>query len=238
MRPLHQTPGDAQCLRYAVASIFELSVEDVPFFGMRPGISPVDRRAVDVLYDLHFWLKERGLAFIEVYADEHGKPQRAIWGLCIAFGMTARGTHHAVVWDAGHWLDAGSGGIGRMVHDPHPDGTGLTQIEGWRCLIVRDPARLQQGVREALALEVLPPQGGGAGALVGGEGADGRVGQRLEVERRAAAPVHGAGLAERDAPAGGPAVGARVGEHDAPASLPVLPDEREGAPNVPEGRGC
>lgn len=142
MIPLHQTPGDRQCLRYAVASIFELPVEKVPFFGMREGIDPKDRRAVDVAYDLHAWLKERGLGFIEVYADEEGKPMRPIWGLCVGRGTTERGTYHAVVWDAGHWLDRDDDGVGRMVHDPHPSNAGLTKIESWWCFVVRDPTKM------------------------------------------------------------------------------------------------
>jgi hypothetical protein len=147
VNPLHQVPGDNQCLRVAIASIFELPLEEVPFFGGQYAFEDPDGRwALAQDRDFREWLKARGLAFQTIALNDEGLARPVMpWGTCIAWGKTQRGTMHAVVWDAGpHWTDdehnPPEAKYGRMLHDPHPDGTGLAEVEGWYCFVVRDPA--------------------------------------------------------------------------------------------------
>jgi hypothetical protein len=93
------SPVLGNCLQAAVASIYELPIEAVPHF-----VQFADWRAAVELY-------VRGTCrLVENYTD--GEPaDRPL----LAFGKSPRGDwQHAVVWQSG-----------RMVHDPHPDGTGL-----------------------------------------------------------------------------------------------------------------
>lgn len=134
MTPLYQTPGDNQCLRHAVASLFELTLEEVPFFGGQYAFD--DEARANGLYgiqqdrDLDAWLAERGIERRTLF-DYPGSAKP--WGLCLAYGETIRGTYHAVVWDAAK---------GEMAHDPHPSGAGLVKPDEFVCFVVVDPAKI------------------------------------------------------------------------------------------------
>jgi hypothetical protein len=162
VKPVFQETGDNQCLRCCIATIFEMPLDEVPFFG---GALAFDQEAREgAAYgllqrrELTAWLRKLGLAHTDITAKEDGTPAREWpWGICIANGPTERGTYHAVVWDAeGHHTDTGwprwvperrEFSFGRMVHDPHPSGAGLLRVESWTCFVVRDPAALARGVR-------------------------------------------------------------------------------------------
>jgi len=87
------------CLQAAVASIYELPIEAVP----------------------HFVQFQRWGEALKLYVEDRGA-QLLLWTRdeprdrpLLAFGKSPRGDfRHAVVWQEG-----------KMIHDPHPDGTGL-----------------------------------------------------------------------------------------------------------------
>jgi hypothetical protein len=159
MKPFHQVPGDRQCVRVAIASLFELPLEEVPFFGGAlkfDEAARADGRADRLLVqELDAWLHARGLQRRTFFA---GSAARA-WGVGLAYGHTERGTYHAVVWDH----DAG-----KLIHDPHPSGAGLLQPDEFVCFAIRDPALFRQAERERcarLALETPTRRGGTSGSV-------------------------------------------------------------------------
>lgn len=151
MKPVYQA-DDSDCMRACIASIFELPLERVPFFG-EAAIKDIkdrdhmtdeekSRAALQQADDFSAWLKECGLD-VEYISDpdwalERGaKVARMPWGLCIGDGKSPRGPWaHATVWDAGDGKDR------KMVHDPHKSGAGL---EGrpyiFTCFLLVDPAK-------------------------------------------------------------------------------------------------
>ena len=111
--------------------ILELELSQVPNFC-----------AHDDWWDrLQQWLAPMNLAFIELKTEDGCIPPIPVLPkgvLCLAAGEGARGVQHAVVvkYDTdgkSHWLE--------LVHDPHPDRTGLvkTQYLGW--FMVIDPSK-------------------------------------------------------------------------------------------------
>jgi len=163
MIPLHQAPGDNQCFRNCVASIFELPLAELP-----PLSSDGDQEG-----ELRGWLNERGMSFHKLYnLHMHGEEPKPWYyshggtfqGLGIASGPTQRGTQHAVVWKHMLWnqpklegeeeLRERIGSIGVMVHDPHPSGVGLLRVESFTQFIVTDPALYRRWERERAARDV------------------------------------------------------------------------------------
>lgn len=170
MMPLTQVPGDNECLRVAIASLFELPLHEVPFFGGKLAFDTDARNAgrYGLLQDreLGAWLEERGLArlYVTRWRDDDGDVRASPtppWGMCIASGPTVRGTHHAVVWDCNAAGDSNE--FGRMLHDPHPSGAGLVEVHVWTCFTIRDPALYARWQREriAAAIEGVPTHTGG-----------------------------------------------------------------------------
>lgn len=115
------------CLQAALASIFEMDLEDVPHFvGM----------AEDVWWtEFWKWLGERN---IELHYERIASPGGWL-PLNVPYlltGPSPRGEFSHVVVARDH----------EVIHDPHPDGTGLA--DGWRgayYFLVRDPAQ-QRGI--------------------------------------------------------------------------------------------
>ena len=99
MRPVKQTKFGTQgnCLAACLASLLSLPLEQVPEF---PGNTWFN--------DLYLWLLDQGYRLCESDSEllQHGN--------AVAVGQGPRGWRHAVVWYDG-----------RMLHDPHPDNTGL-----------------------------------------------------------------------------------------------------------------
>jgi len=109
MRPVDQRiveRGRGDCLRACLASILELTPDQVPNF------SDFARYAEDESWAKPMWnfLRERGLEFYSVY------PPLKPHGYCIAVGKSPNivGCTHAVVWR-----------YDRLVHDPNPSRKGL-----------------------------------------------------------------------------------------------------------------
>ena len=106
MIPVKQTipfeegsPVLGNCLQAAVASIYELPIEAVPHFVQFEAWGEA----------LKLYVHGRG-ALLQLW-----KTNAPADMTLLAFGKSPRGDfRHAVVWQGG-----------RMIHDPHPDGTGL-----------------------------------------------------------------------------------------------------------------
>lgn len=134
MKPVTQTIFNADhtngeetgnCFASCIASIFELSLEEVPNFSWigrqkhpesesepLPGSS-------DWWYYLRDWLAPRGLMFLELTADGSHKDILRALGYHVLTGKSPRGDfYHSVV-----------GRGGKIVHDPHPDRVGLRTVE-------------------------------------------------------------------------------------------------------------
>lgn len=104
------------CYQAAIASVLELTLDDVPHFAMQCGPhyedhGPVWWRAATT------WAYEQGLELQWLPIKDYRIPRDADWRLsAIASGPSPRGTFlHTVVVDS----------IGELLHDPHPSGAGL-----------------------------------------------------------------------------------------------------------------
>lgn len=126
MRPVHQTlfrdesaPPDQRgnCLQAALASVFELALDDVPHF-----VALSEDRWWTALYEWH--LERNILVNYERTHDEEGEHIPGAWvPLGVPYlmcGPSPRGAFSHVVVAQNH----------EMIHDPHPAGTGLAP--GWR----------------------------------------------------------------------------------------------------------
>lgn len=159
LRPVFQVPGDNQCLRCCVATLFGVPLESVPFFGESLAFNEGAREsgAYGALQDaeLRAWLHARGLDRVNLF--RHGSKDRFFYqaglhGYVIASGPTERGTSHAVVYRVPLWNEEHSeaereswertGNLGLMVHDPHPSGAGLLKVEWYTQFIVIEPSAL------------------------------------------------------------------------------------------------
>ena len=116
MKPVIQTkfPQRGNCFAACIASILELDVVEVPAF---EDVSPTP------FIPAKQWLHDRGLTLT------HSIPPYSPAGYAIAVGPSPRNPNmqHAVVT-----LE------GEIVHDPHPDGQGLTSISRYFGVISLD----------------------------------------------------------------------------------------------------
>ncbi len=142
MTPQHQEivgqPGRGDCVRACVATLLNLPIASVPNFIEGRGAHQWYRYLVE-------WLKERGIAPV-VVSRENWSASSLHWAecLCIATGVSPRrAVRHAVVWQLTGW--SGENGDGKMVFDPHPDGTGLVGgPDEFIFFVPCDPGRLVQ----------------------------------------------------------------------------------------------
>lgn len=117
MKPVTQTKFDGvegNCLMSCVASILEKPLDSLPYYN--PSAND--------------WYGEFSAVMAEMgyHTDYFEGADNAPPGYSIISGMAARGLGHACVA-----LD------GDLVHDPHPDRTGLTKIWDYIKLIPSDP---------------------------------------------------------------------------------------------------
>lgn len=125
MKPVHQTVFGSRgnCMSACLASLFEIPLEDVPNFY---DAGPDDSDWYNALRD---WLRGKGWGFVSISFGE-GLSVNRMEGWQMVWGKSPRGDHlHQTVWHRG-----------KMVHDPHPDGTGLLTIEGADLLYPLDVA--------------------------------------------------------------------------------------------------
>jgi hypothetical protein len=122
MKPVDQTtfgtPG-GNCFSACVASLLELSIEDVPYF-----MGDTKEEGEEWLERFEEWLAPLGLYPLMFKCGDH-RPE----GLHILCGKTSRGDHGVVA--------RGSD----MIHDPHPSRIGLLSHNHCVVLVSIDPAR-------------------------------------------------------------------------------------------------
>ena len=116
MIPVQQTvlkhdPDNGQhgdCFRACVCSLLELSIGEVPHFTLLPD---------DIWWD-GFVSYMRGRGY-DVHWGKYGLciEPKDITEFYIITGTSPRGVHHAVIYSDG-----------KLVHDPHPDGSGVVDI--------------------------------------------------------------------------------------------------------------
>lgn len=109
----HDPPNSfGDCYRCCIASILEIDPETIP----HPGCRGVDHWTEE-LPNLDRWFRQRGLYhfFVKSSLADLNAWQEAIDGYYILGGQSPRGVGHFVVAKNN-----------RMVHDPHPDGGGVT----------------------------------------------------------------------------------------------------------------
>jgi hypothetical protein len=98
--PVMQTKfgREGNCLAACLASAFDLSLQNVPEFEGEYWMT-----------DLEVWLELMGFRLVHQSSERTDQ-------LGVAIGDGPRRLRHAVLWKAG-----------QMLHDPHPDNTGLSQ---------------------------------------------------------------------------------------------------------------
>jgi hypothetical protein len=140
MKKQHQTIIDkdiGNCFATCIACLLDLDVADVPNF-----ITLSDlwwREFTD-------WLNARGYSAIMVDMRIKGawSGSMACWShaLCVVGGQSPRGDYgHAVVGRMTGWLDEGDE-LYELVHDPHPDGTGIVgKPHDFLFLVPNDPTK-------------------------------------------------------------------------------------------------
>ena len=126
MKPVMQTvTGSAgNCFSACLASIFELTIEEVPNFFEVAGHE--DSAWWGAVRD---WLRPRGLGVIWLQLNDPAHLAE-FEGWMIVSGKSCLGIYHATVWNGG-----------KMVHDPHPSQCGLIAPEGVDMLYPLDPAK-------------------------------------------------------------------------------------------------
>jgi hypothetical protein len=132
----HQTKfgeGDGNCFATCVAMLLDLDVDDVPNFV----------HAGDFWWsDFTDWLNDRGFSAIVVCMRTKGawSGSMACWShaLCIVSGPSPRGDFdHAIV---GRMTGAEGAELYEVVHDPHPEGTGIAgRPRDFTFLVPNDP---------------------------------------------------------------------------------------------------
>lgn len=131
MKPTKQTvlhdPANGKhgnCLSAVLASLLHLPIEDVPVF-----TSPYPKWQ----QELNAWLRPHGLAYVQMGMFAEWCKEYGITGCYSELGgKTSRSN------DVSH---ACVGVDGAVVFDPHPDDTGLTEIEAAGVFIALEPWR-------------------------------------------------------------------------------------------------
>lgn len=133
MRPVDQTrfgAGEGDCFAACLASLLELSIEQVPNFC-------ADTSGEDTEWFTHVraWLRGFRLTAVCMHGPPH--PRQLADTFSIVCGSSARGLRHATIW-------LGSS----LVHDPHPSRAGLVEVEDTTVLVPLDVSRwLSAGAR-------------------------------------------------------------------------------------------
>lgn len=127
MKPVDQTKfgEEGNCLAACIASILELPIEEVP------DANELHKNGMNWLIGLCNWLKQYNLWYMELKVDEYRQPigVRAFW---------LPPTYHLINGDSPRNVSAGHSVVGyqgKIVHDPHPDKTGLTNITEYGLLL-------------------------------------------------------------------------------------------------------
>jgi hypothetical protein len=111
------------CFSAMLASLLHVCIDDIPVFA-----------GDDWLKDVNQWLKKFGLAYINICAHDDYFERMGI-----------KGCYHEIAGESPRFpanLHAVIGKDGRIVHDPHPDNTGVNGIEQFGFLVVLEPWKL------------------------------------------------------------------------------------------------
>lgn len=128
MIPVIQTQlGETgNCFNACLASLFEFPIEKVPNFFDVGGKDPATWwRAV------RDWLRPYGFGVMNLDLTNPGMLQH-FEGIFIVSGESERGVLHATLWENG-----------KMIHDPHPTGTGILLPVGCGYSLSFKPVQLQ-----------------------------------------------------------------------------------------------
>jgi len=117
---LHSETVTGNCTEAALASIFEVSIADVPQF------SEMTEGEGRWYLALEEWLYARGWELVRL--DYEFCPE----GFYLASGQSQRGVAHMVVMKDG-----------ALAHDPHPSRTGIINVESVYLFLPMDPAQFQ-----------------------------------------------------------------------------------------------
>lgn len=120
---LHDPPNQhGNCLRACYASVLEIPIDSIPEFEEMDEKSwwPAELK----------WANTLGLQLICFDGEYHFE------GYYFLAGKSPRGDfNHIVVYENG-----------QMVHDPHPDGTGIESVDNTYIFLPHDPARVLKAV--------------------------------------------------------------------------------------------
>jgi hypothetical protein len=112
----HDIDGKGNCLEACCASLLDMKIEDVP--DMR------DEKWFGVMWNL---FQDHGYEIISCMDTDNCMSYKGIDGYYIVAGESPRGVHipggHGVIYKNG-----------KLVHDPHPDNTGL--IDPWYGIMI------------------------------------------------------------------------------------------------------
>lgn len=131
-RFVHQTEfgSNGNCMSACFASLLKLPIEAVPNFFTIAGHDNEKWWAA-----IRQWLKKFGLGIMTLQInDERWLEQQD--GIFIVSGQSTRGLFHATLWQNG-----------KMIHDPHPSGTGIDRPETIDIIYPLDPAKFTYGMK-------------------------------------------------------------------------------------------
>ena len=141
MKPIMQTDftfNTGNCGEACLASILEIELSDIPM------LHDPDNVQDGQIYckNLRNFLSQFGLSYIDLTFIEGHNPKdffKDCWA--IVTGLSPRGTEewhrHGVVWYNGE-----------IVHDPHPSGAGLVEIDMYGIFIEKNPWLHTEVIRE------------------------------------------------------------------------------------------
>ena len=109
---------EGNCLSAVMATLFEVKLEDVPFFHKGCYLNPNDSERITNINNKIFWENFEkyldGLGYAYAYYDYTIEMARSLKGVYLVGGMSPRGYQHAVLYKSN-----------KLWHDPHPDGGGV-----------------------------------------------------------------------------------------------------------------
>lgn len=125
MIPVTQTVlGEGgNCFSACLASILEMGIDEVPNFH--------GENVEDYWVSAKAWLAKQGWGIVSLALSEDFTPGM-LGGWQIICGESPRGLMHATVWKDG-----------KLVHDPHPDRTGIVTEEFCDLLYPLDAAKMR-----------------------------------------------------------------------------------------------
>lgn len=122
MKPVTQTETgeDGNCERAAIASIFEVTLDDVPDF------RALDQQGESWWWHLSEWCAARGVRPLRIGNVRGAKDVLPIGAYCVVGGVGPRGIDHSLVGKVkNRW------GTIEIVHDPHPEANSENLGEGF-----------------------------------------------------------------------------------------------------------